>query len=145
MGFLVTENERTLAMDAVRDVAPAELRLLDDLCTKPSILDRLRRTSVGYGIEPALELFAPYAIVLAVWIKSVVHDEVRKDAEVRLRRLVRRLLGRKAEMVGAPETADTADLRRVTTEYAHQLGLSRERATLLADALVGHLDRGNRG
>lgn len=88
-------------------------------------------------------MVAPYVLVVVVWAKSVIGDEAKKVMDKRLRALTRRVLldnePEKSSPPPSPASTNPDELRKAVASYAVTLGLSAERASLLADAVVGRM------
>lgn len=92
MSYDLNNEEQAIAEGVITELAPDELPLLQQLMTRPRWRDRLQGKSIGYGIDSALPVIAPYVLVVVVWARSVVTSEAKNVMELRLRALTRRLL-----------------------------------------------------
>jgi hypothetical protein len=138
--------EASVASDIVNELAPDEADLLSELLKAPWWLDRLRGSSVGFGLTLPAESIAPYVVLGVVWASAVVGGEARTQAEERLRELTRRMLGIKAAEVRAPfqregSGSDVDQLRSELVQYIVALGMEYDRARVLAEAIVARINR----
>jgi hypothetical protein len=151
---LLTEvEEQSLSTELSRDVleslAPDELPFFDDVVTdlrhqRKVIPDTRRRDEpLGFGTE--LSLLAPYVVTVmpAVvhFLSDVLASVAEQEAAAGLEAVIRRLFRRPSD--GPARVNLTAEqgrqVREVTRGRAIAVGLDRERAELLADAVVGAL------
>jgi hypothetical protein len=141
----VTQDEIAIAEDVVAMVAPDELPLLRQITARRRWHERLQGRSVGYGVDTAVTVVAPYVVLAVIWAKSVIGGEVRAVAEKRLRDLTRKLLHVEPSEIPVPvgpPPLDPAALVEAVVMYTDTLGgLTPEQSILLADALVGRLLR----
>jgi hypothetical protein len=144
-----------LARLVVGDIASDELAVFDETAeeyrTEPMDPgDPPRRDeTLGFGVD--LALVTPYALAVAGWVVqflgSVATDIAKDTTKPVAQSLVRRMLigagGRSAER--QPVVLSREQLTAVReSSYAQAcaLGLKPERAALLADAVVGSINRG---
>jgi len=152
---------RGLARDIVELLRPEELPLVaalsDAALTDP---DRLRRARtrrdepLGIGVDEVVALLSPAVLVAVTAAVEHVAEDAGRTAARRGLRGARRLMGglfrrgrtRRGDQraLPAPETTpltaeQLAEIRRLALARAAQLGLAEDKATLLADALVGGL------
>lgn len=152
-----------VARDLVAKTAPHELPLFR-ATSEEYFKDPERALSppegkdetLGFGVGIALAMITPVALEVVKSVIAFVSAEVGKTAkeesEPLIRNAVRRLFRRgKDPAAGAsgaqPATIglneeQLAEVRRVALEKAEQLKLARDKAELLADALVGELATG---
>lgn len=150
------ESVIRLSRSVVTRLAPEELTLfdavLDAYMTNPSArrpTPRGRDQILGIGVDATAALFTP--IVVAVVIDVTKHLSIQaSDATVRSgRSLIRRIVHRLPHKTHADEstrdhtTPITADqitlVREAALKKALALGLGKNKASLLADAIVGSL------
>jgi hypothetical protein len=137
-------NEIGLAELIIGDIQPDELELLRELVRRPGLFERRGGSSVGYGVDTAVAVIAPYVILLAVWVRAIVEAESKPIIEKRLRHLTRRLLRDEpaTPFPVIPEPGvirDVAKLRLSIIAYATSLGLPKRKAETLADAVLSHV------
>jgi hypothetical protein len=144
-----------LARATVARAAPEELPLFratseayfrdPDSVTAPA---KGRDEVLGFGVDAAVMLLSPIALQVAKDVLGFLHEQLRERAREQGEGAIDRLLAR---LVRADEPEDgggqpveltdeeLARIRAVALEKARALKLSDERATLLADSLVGSL------
>ena len=140
----ISDADAVVAEEIVRSIAPSEVPLLRQLVRRPTLRDRFGSKSVGYGVDVDVTVIAPYALLAATWARSVVVGEAKVIIEKRLKRLTRRLLGEKEEKQVQPPASPTpplnaSELEDAVEQYALQLGLKKDKARLLANAVVGRV------
>lgn len=142
-----------LARAAVERAAPEELPLFratsEAYLRDPASLEggKSRDELLGFGVEAAAMLVTPVALQVARDVLGFLHEQLRERArehgEGAIDRLLARLVGKdEAEEGGDPVELSDEELdrvRAVALEKARALKLSDEKATLLADSLVGSL------
>jgi len=108
---------------------------------------------LGFGVDLALTMLTPIALVVAKDVVTFVTAEVGRAAKEESRPLiaqrVRALFRRGKPEEGEPEAPDEEpieltdeqlhEVHRIALEKAKQLKLSADKAELLADSLVGEL------
>jgi hypothetical protein len=154
-----------LARAAVAQAAPEELPLFratsEAYFEDPQSLTRERSGDemLGFGVEDALVLVTPVALTVAREVLEFIVDEVSGHARDAGREVIGRIADRLLRRGGsastaaggggsapapAPEPPDLTDaqlqqVRALALEKAQQLALPPEKASLLADSLVGSL------
>lgn len=147
------ERELIIALAAavVERVSPEELVILDDEAASyfanPVVAGpRGRRDEpLGFGLD--LALVTPYALAVGStvvnFLSSVVADEARDAARPVAAKFIRGFFRRGPKVATEPSltltSEQSAQVRQTTLTRAEQLGLPRERAELLADAVIGGL------
>ena len=151
-----------VARDLVAKTAPHELPLFratseeyfkdpERALSPPEAKDE----TLGFGVGIALAMITPVALEVVKSVIAFVSAEVGKTAkeesEPLIRNAVRRLFrrGKDPAEASGPQPAtiglneeQLAEVRRVALEKAEQLKLAKDKAELLADALVGELATG---
>lgn len=142
-----------LARATVERAAPEELPLFratsEAYLRDPASLEggKSRDEMLGFGVEAAAMLVTPVALQVARDVLGFLHEQLRERArehgEGAIDRLLARLVGKEEPAEGA-EPVELSDdeldrVRAVALEKARALKLSDEKATLLADSLVGSL------
>lgn len=142
-----------LARATVERAAPEELPLFratsEAYLRDPASLGsgKSRDEMLGFGVEAAAMLVTPVALQVARDVLGFLHEQLRERArehgEGAIDRLLARLVGKDEPEEGA-EPVELSDeeldrVRAVALEKARALKLSDEKATLLADSLVGSL------
>lgn len=124
----LSEADRRLAVATVARLAPDETDVCLSLLEPPSFSERLRgrRGSVGFGLESAVDLLSPYAILGAVWVGALVADEARVVAEKRIRAVARRLFGKVDSLLPEFPESDPENVSAVNALTS--LGLSADTA-----------------
>lgn len=157
--ILTAADERELvtsiAHRALEVTAPDELVLFDDTTADyfrnpHATLDgRDRDESVGFGLDMAM--VTPYLIAMATsavqLLGTIVRDAVQQEGTAGAAALIRRLFrlsprGVAAQTQPAPAPLSVEQARYVrdgAVAKGRALGLDDEKATLLADAIVGGL------
>jgi hypothetical protein len=144
-----------LGRDLVASLAPAELPLF--AAVSRAFFDaggRVRPArgagdeALGYGVAAAAALLTPAALAVASAAFGVITEEVRKaftktTAEF-VGEQVRRVLRRDPAAL-ALTTAQLARVHTLALEAASRVKLPKEKAALLADALVARLATGEPG
>jgi hypothetical protein len=154
-----------LAQTVLRQVAPEELALYHEtaeFCFRnPGFMQKAKpkEEAVGFGLDMAM--LTPYVLAaafeavrfLATAISDAARDELRDELRPVIADAVRRLFRRESTpAAGDPASAqedskgkavltaeEGREVRRIALQRAKQSGLDDERASLLADALVGAL------
>lgn len=140
-----------LAAAVLERVSPEELEILDDEAASyfadpvAAVPHGRRDEPLGFGLD--LTLVAPYALAVGTtvvdFLGSVVADEARDAARPAVIKLIQKFFRRGPKVVTEPSLALTsaqfAQVRQTALLRAEQLGLPRERAELLADAVIGSL------
>lgn len=164
--LLGEEVERELvaavARRAIADAAPEELPLFSATSaayfSDPGRVTKPREgqdTMLGFGVDAALVLVTPAALEAAKAVVRFVASEIATAAKAgaapRIQAVVRRLFGladEPARDAAAPEADPEVpplspdqlrQVRQVVTDTADRLRLSKDRAAVLADAIVGTL------
>jgi hypothetical protein len=157
---LSEQDERDLVSElgqlVVAHTAPEELALFDDTSAeyfadpKAALTADRRDEPVGFGLE--LALLTPYILAVArpviEMLGQLVLDAVKDESKPAISALVRRLFRR--PQAGSPGESDSVAGQALTIEQAQRvrgvalaeaqaLGLSDDRATVLADAVAGSL------
>jgi hypothetical protein len=146
------------AQQVLLDAAPEELAIFEETAEEfhrdPDGVLRAqgKDEAVGFGLDVAL--LTPYVLAVATsalsFLLSTVADAAKTEAKPVVAELVRRLFRRKAapddpdqaKAVPDPVTLSTdqaGQVREVAFARASDLGLSEDKARLLADAVVGGL------
>ena len=151
-----------LARDVVAKTAPHELPLFEatseEFRRDPERAlagDEAKDEMLGFGVDVALTMLTPVALVVAkdvvtfltAEIGRVAKEESRPLIAERVRTLFRRSAGGDGDGEAAALAAEPVDLtdeqlaevHRIALEKAQQLKLSADKADLLADSLVGEL------
>ncbi len=153
-----------LSQIMLRDIAPEELVLYDetaeDYFADPEFIEknRPREEAVGFGLD--LAMLTPYVLAvatvavrfLATAVTDAAHDELRDELRPVIADSVKRLFRREPTQAADDHASaghqkrspgltleDGREIRRIALQRARQSGLDDERASLLADALVGAL------
>src|SRR5215469_13510145 len=155
-----------LAQIVLRQVAPEELALYRETAElyihDPGFMRKAKpkEEAVGFGLD--LAMLTPYVLAvsleavrfLATAVSDAARDELRDELRPVIADAVKRLFRREptssgGESVSAPQdpkgrgailtAEDGREVRRIALQRAKQSGLDDERASLLADALVGAL------
>jgi hypothetical protein len=139
-----------LASSVLARTSPEELAVLDEeaesyFAATRRPRGRVKDESIGFGLD--LALVAPYALAVGSAavnvLGSMLADEARDAARPAVARVVRSVFRRGPKVTQEPSRALTAAqaalVRQAALTRAEQLGLPRERAELLADAVVGGL------
>jgi hypothetical protein len=152
VGMAMAERELVVELAAaiLARTSPEELAILDEeavayFAAPPQAGSRRRDEPIGFGLD--LTLAVPYALAVGTtavnMLGSILTDEARDAARPAVAKLVRSVFRRGPRVPDEPSQALTAAqatlVRRAAFERAQQLGLPRERAELLADAVVGGL------
>lgn len=143
-----------LARATVERAAPEELPLFratsEAYFTDPQALERRggKDEMLGFGVDAAVMLLTPVALQVAKGVIGFLGEQLRERAreqgEGAIDRIIARLVSRDGgEGEPAPELELTDEqleqVRALAIEKGRALKLSDERATLLADSLVGSL------
>ena len=154
-----TELAAELARDVVTRTAPHELPLFEatseEFRRDP---DRALRGEeggdemLGFGVEAAMAMMTPIALVVAkdvvVYLTAEVGRVAKEESSPLIARKVRALFRRGGEGAAepAPDEAPVelsaeqlAEVHRIALEKAQQLKLPPDQAELLADSMVGEL------
>ena len=148
-------TEAELAQELVASLAPEELPLFGAMSRAFfEAGGRIRQSrggdddALGFGVAEAAALLTPVALTLAVAVGNFLADEIRKSfaAETAgfVREQVRRLFRREPSSVALTQ-AQLVRVRAVALEAATRTKLPKDKAALLADALVGRLAAGGPG
>jgi hypothetical protein len=141
-----------LARATVAKAAPEELPLFratsDAYFNDPKALERSggKDEMLGFGVDAAVMLLTPVALTVAKDVINFLGEQLRERAREHGEGAIDRIIARLVKKDGA-EAAPTAELtddqleqvRALAIEKGRALKLSDERATLLADSLVGSL------
>lgn len=159
---LVTNDEReavaALARGAVAESAPHELPLFratsEAYWADPERTlaggDGAKDEMLGFGVEAALMFVTPAALEVAKAVVAFVAARVRASAEreggravddavAHVLRRIRGDGGGETQKMAALTDEQLDEVRRLAVEKARQLDLPEDKASLLADALVGRL------
>jgi hypothetical protein len=143
-----------LARATVERAAPEELPLFratsEAYFRDPSSVGQAqpRDDVLGFGVDAAVVLVSPIALQVAKDVLGFLHEQLRERArehgEGAIDRLLARLVKKDEPEAGDEPPVELSDeelsrVREVAFEKARALKLSDERATLLADSLVGSL------
>lgn len=142
-----------LARQAVAAIAPEELPAFDPIARpylrNPRRMSRALREAddspLASGIDAAVVLLTPYAVLVATTVFTKVAELSTEDSYVRTRGWLGRSFRRRRKTgeLQLPVTALTADqlnqVRSAAMAQGAAIGLSDRRAALLADAIVGAL------
>ncbi|MFJ8389407.1 hypothetical protein ACIQ9Q_33715 [Streptomyces sp. NPDC094438] len=145
---------RGVVRDVVAKTAPEELPLV-------AALDRFdeaemgrrfargpkSREPLGFGLEEVVALTAPVVWTAVQQVANRMAESGADSLVARIRSAVRGRLTRRVPDTPLPRFGDTelAEVRRRVLELAQQSGLRTDRATLLAEAVVGRLALGTLG
>ena len=143
-----------LARATVEKAAPEELPLFratsEAYFTDPKALERSggggKDEMLGFGVDAAVMLLTPVALTVAKDVINFLGEQLRERArehgEGAIDRIIARLV-KKDDAEAAPPAELTDEqleqVRALAIEKGRALKLSDERATLLADSLVGSL------
>jgi hypothetical protein len=152
---LDTELVRDLAEAVVDEVAPEEAPIFSALADA-YVKDPERALSqlggggdpLGFGIDSAVVMMTPVAMLVAAEVVRHLSDQLlppvvgrgKRAVERSFRRLLRRSSASDIAGEEAPvrlTTDQLAQVRRIAVEKARQAGVSKDKADLIADALVG--------
>jgi hypothetical protein len=145
-----------LARAAVERAAPEELPLFpatsEAYFNDPKALERTggKDEMLGFGVDAAVMLLTPVALTVAkdviTFLGEQLRERAREHGEGAIDRLIAKLVKPKAEAESdqpgsTPELTDEQleQVRALAIEKGRALKLSEERASLLADSLVGSL------
>lgn len=149
-----------LARDLVAKAAPHELPLFEatseEFRRNPERAlagDESKDEMLGFGVDLALTMLTPVALVVAKDVITFLTSEVGRVAKEESRPLIAqrvRALFRRGDtaQAGAAEPKvepveltdeQLAEVHRIALEKSQQLKLSADKAELLADSLVGEL------
>lgn len=140
-----------LARHAVGDVAPEELLLFEETSTQyfadpeGAVDPRRRDEALGFGLD--LAMLTPYVLAvvtscLGFLMKIVAETATSEATKPAIGDLLRRLTQRAPQDAAGPvrlSSEQAEGVRTVAFGRAKDLGLSEERARVLADAVVGGL------
>ena len=144
-----------LARLVVRDIAPDELAVFDETAeeylTDPMLPGdpHGRDETLGFGVD--LALVTPYALAVAGWVvqflgsvaTDIAKDSTKPVAQGLVRLMITRAGGDSPERQPVVLTREQLTVVRDSSYVqACALGLTPERAELLADAVVGSVSRG---
>ncbi|MER5850715.1 hypothetical protein ABT126_27740 [Streptomyces sp. NPDC002012] len=139
------EQTARVARSAVADIAPEELELFDETAEAFFARPVPRRAvtlqdPVGMGLETVVGVLS--GVALAVTTSVLQHIAVQTtDRTANWFRFGRRRQARSVPDLEPVPDAHLGKLRELAQKRGMELGLSAERAELLADALVGGLAR----
>ena len=136
----------------VEEVAPEELLVFQETAQeffedpKRALRSKSRDEPVGFGLD--LALVTPYILAIAgpvlTYLLAVAAEALQEGSKTLAREWIRGLFkrkgdagGRKTEVVAALTSEQARRVRHVAYERATMLGLPADRASLLADAVVG--------
>jgi hypothetical protein len=142
VSYELCAEEKEAAEQILTGLAPDELPLLKQLMRRPTWRDRFQGKAVGYGVDSAVTVVAPYVLLTVVWAKSIVENEAKSILGPRLRALTRRVLGVKDSEINPPDPpieVNPEELVKAVTEFAIDLGLKKAKAEVLASAVVGRV------
>ena len=143
-----------LARAAVEKAAPEELPLFratsEAYFENPQALEQKRGKDemLGFGVDAALLLVTPVALQVARdvigFLGEQLRERAREQGEGAIDRVIARLVNRNggdgdAEPVEELTDEQLEQVRALAIKKGRALKLSDERATLLADSLVGSL------
>ena len=144
-----------LARQVIGEIAPEELPLFDSVCstwftTRRSGRRRRRRHEdpLGFGPETAATILAPAVLAVCGEVARHLAGEAGRSLAGRISKLVDRSVGRllsrsRTPRKAAPPAELTRDqlvrVRQLAFERGLEVGLARERANVLADAIAGSL------
>jgi hypothetical protein len=144
-----------LARQVIGEVAPEELPLFDPVCsawfaTRRSGRRQRRRQEdpLGFGPETAATILAPAVLAVCGEVARHLAGEVERSIAGRISKLVGRAVGwllarPRTPSKAAPPAELTRDqlvrVRQLAFERGLEVGLPRERASVLADAIAGSL------
>jgi hypothetical protein len=157
-GSLSAEQVVEIARAVVRELEPEELPVFDGVADawrrdgrKRGRLVKAPGASVGFGVEAVLLSQLVFPIIAAA-VAEVLGDITEDHLQARRRRSARRGAAKEVESA-ATDTAKVREnaaydavtrpqalaLRAACQRHARTLGMSADRAALLADAVVGSL------
>lgn len=141
-----------LARATVEKAAPEELPLFratsEAYFSDPQALERGggKEAMLGFGVDAAMMLLTPVALTVAKDVITFLGEQLRERARQQGEGAIDRIIARFVKSDGekpAPELDLTDEqleqVRALAIEKGRALKLSDERATLLADSLVGSL------
>ena len=142
-----------LARATVERAAPEELPLFratsEAYLADPKSLEQSgwKDEMLGFGVDAAVMLLTPVALTVAKDVIGFLGEQLRQRAREQGEGAIDRLIARLVKSDGEAEPAPELDLtdeqleqvRALAIEKGRALKLSDERATLLADSLVGSL------
>ena len=143
-----------LARATVEKAAPEELPLFratsEAYFAHPEALEQKqsRDEPLGFGVDAAMLLVTPVALQVARDVIAFLGQQLRERAaaegEGAIDRIIARLVHKDGDAGKADPPAELTDeqleqVRRLAIEKGRALKLSDDRATLLADSLVGSL------
>ena len=144
-----------LARATVEKAAPEELPLFratsEAYFADPGALEQKqsRDETLGFGVDAAMVLVTPVALQVAKDVIGFLGQQLReraaKEGEGAIDRIIARLVRKDDGEAKAPEPPveltdeQLEQVRTLAIEKGRALKLSDERATLLADSLVGSL------
>ena len=144
---------RELAALSLEQAAPEELVLFPEVSEEyfrdpDGVLNaQARDEAVGFGLDIAM--LTPYLLAVATpvvqFLASIVRDTAEEEVKTSMAGAIRRLLRRDTTAPAAPanqpalSTEEARQVRRTAYDQARGLGLDDERASVLADSIVGRL------
>ncbi|WP_063759293.1 hypothetical protein [Streptomyces scopuliridis] len=144
-----TVRVRDVVRDVVAEVAPEESSVIAGLAQfDDAAVVRLlkqkgngRREPLGFGLGEIAVMATPVVWLVVDQAARQIGSVAADGATVGARSLVRRILRRRSAEVTVPSLApeQLAEVHRQVLEAATRRGLERERAEVLADAVVARL------
>jgi len=143
---------RELAALSLEQAAPEELVLFPEVSEEyfrdpDGVLNaQARDEAVGFGLDIAM--LTPYLLAVATpvvqFLASIVRDTAEEEVKTSMAGAIRRLLRRDTTPAvpanqPALSTEEARQVRRTAYDQARGLGLDDERASVLADSIVGRL------
>jgi hypothetical protein len=144
-----------LARRVVRRIAPEELPSFDVVATpyleSPKQAERRLRQAhddpLGFGLGDIVELATPVIALVSGSVITAVSDSVGKTVRDgtagAMRKAWRKVRGKSAEPLQLPSTplttAQLAEVRQIALDRALSLGMKRQKAEALADAVIASL------
>lgn len=140
-----------IARDALAEVSPAELPLLPAVerayFQRGGSVTSDRESALGFGVGTELAALAPAALALATEVCSFAATQIGEAAKKegsaliseRVRLLFKRFHSGQQTSASGLSGAQLAAVRKLAHEKARALKIPEDRATLLADAIVGSL------
>jgi hypothetical protein len=150
---VMTESELVseLARTAVAGAAPSELPIFAAVADayfsggryQPRI-DATGESPLGFGTGIEMGALAPVALAVATrvfWtVATLLGEAIKKQAQAEVSDRIKGVLSRTNRQDNPPLTpAQLSAVRDVAHEAAVSLGVCREEATLLSDAIIGAL------
>ncbi|SQD96836.1 conserved hypothetical protein [Parafrankia sp. Ea1.12] len=152
------ESEKDLVAEVaqfvLRDAAPDELVIFDEVAEeyfrnpKKALSQQQRDEAVGFGLDEILLI--PYVLdivtVVLTSLASFVTDTALGVAEPKFRQFIRRLFRLGSDTSSKTDDADKELsreqirlIRKTSYDRAIELGLDEDRASILADSIVGKM------